>query len=181
MLDQPAGTFTSETTVDDRGILVNETTFESEDETFGFSFTTTPVEVYKVDLLTNLCRLRYSQAKGVLCTEPTAPGPEKCSDPIIQNMTGLEYQEVVEKDEIEHIKWQFEKHPDKITDKVEYPIVINKQLGAIKAVHSGNFDNDKLSEILLEAINVGNAYLEKSGVKHSGELSMDWIVRQPII
>lgn len=167
---------TSDTYVDSKGILTVET--HHEDEDFGFGMVQQPFDIIKIDFLTNCCRLRYSEINGKLCTDPNPPSPGTCSDPVIQKMTGTEYLKNCEISAIEHARWQINQLK---FNAPGYLPVLEILISAIELFHSLKEHSEELSNVLKNAIDVGNKYLSDKQVKINQRINFDYVIQQPIV
>lgn len=170
---------TNVTEIDSRGIM-NEI-ITGDFGNFCFEAIMKPVDIEKVDFLVNCCRLRYSEINGVDCTDPTAPGLDKCSDPVTAAMTGKQFSTMVELEELDFIELRFKTHPE-IFNIPGFRKIFDVLKNAIQFFHASNGENkEEVSKTLLEAINTGNEYLRKSGVTINQQIGYDYIIKQPVL
>lgn len=162
---------TSESYIDEKGILTSVESGESEDGSFGFAFFMTPNDIDKVDMFTNWLRLHYSELNGVPCVDPT--------DPYGSGQTGVEWLLEIEKENCDFVYRQLAEHPKQF-DIPGYRPVLDVLVAAMRAVHSNALPKQELINQVTQAIYLGCDYLQKRGVKIYQEINGDYIHRQPI-
>lgn len=168
-----------DTEVDSNGVMHEIIEQESEDGKYAMGMDLVPVDIYKITTLVDYCRLRYSEINGVLCTKPTPAKTKVSSNRKNKSMSAYEWQLDCEKCELNHIHWSMTKIPEQynITGFKETHQVLDK---ALVSFHNSKVWNKELNDKLVNAIKIGNKYLTASGVKINQEITVDWIIQQPI-